>query len=165
MLPSLETLRLQNWSMFSTDHDRWPHIESSQSRALAEQLCQFVLDRPRLVDLTITELPQDLAMRLKERLSTDRKMKRMMIGESLRESKMMHVPCQSVSSVRGWRVPGGMVRRRQAEWSLTRKQEYLREAWQSYEVMFEGLELEESGYRPWLLGSKCPRHWLDYLRR
>lgn len=166
MLPNLETLRLQNWFMFSSDHDRWPHIESTQSRKLAEELYQFVLDRPKLVDLTITELPQDLATRLKAELGSQRKMKRLMVGDSLHASKSDHVPLESYSSTpRGWSVPGGMVRRRQAEWSLTRKQDYLREAWQSYAVMFEGLELAESGYRPWLLSSKCPRNWLDYLRR
>ena len=169
MLPNLETLRLQNWSVFSSDHDRWPHIDSTQSRVLAEEICQFVLARPKLVDLTITELPRDLAVRLKAQLTASRKMRRMMVGERRQVDKANHAPTESGNEIGGggrrWRVPGGMVRRRQAEWLMTRKEEYLREVWQSYDVMFEGLELEESGYRPRLLNWKCPMKWVDYLRR
>lgn len=88
-----------------------------------------------------------------------------MVGESLLRSKMTHVPTDSyVPTQRGWTVPGEWVRQRQAEWQSTRKREYLLEAWQSYEVMFEGLALAESGYRPCLLNEKCPRSWMDYLR-
>ena len=166
-LPNLETLRLSNWSIFIPEHDQWPHTESTQFKACAEQICRFVAARPKLVDVTITDLPIGLESRLRKCL-TDRKMRRLMVGESLANSKSIHVPSPTnpFESARsgGWVVPGEWVRQRQVEWLSTRRREYLLEAWQSYEVMFHGLSLAQSGYRPGLLNEKCPRSWLDYLR-
>lgn len=163
----LETLRLKHWSVFISDHDSWPHTQSTQFRALAEQICRFVEQRPSLVDVTISDLPEDLESRLRGSLA-DREMRRLLIGEDLLMSQRKSVALGGLPSLswRGsrWILPGELVRRRQADFLLVRKREYLQEVWQSYEVMFQGLELENSGYRPYLLESKCPRRWVDYLR-
>ncbi|TDL27227.1 hypothetical protein BD410DRAFT_408391 [Rickenella mellea] len=167
LLPNLETLRLQNWTAFAADHDQWPHSESSQSRALVEEICRFVACRPKITDLTITDLPWDVAEWLTGEVLADRAMRRVLVGESLRASQAEHVPGDSARNpwVKRWQMPGAMLRREQEEWALTRKQQYLRDAWLSYELNFQGLALEECGYRPWLMTSKCPRSWVDYLRR
>lgn len=134
---------------------------------MAEEICRFVANRPKIVDLTITDLPCDLSLRLTDTILVGRPMKRLLVGESLYRSQAAHVPPENPrpGRSRGWGMPGSMVRREQAEWALTRKHQYLRDAWLSYELSFQGLALEESGYRPWLLNSKCPRSWVDYLRR
>ena len=93
-------------------------------------------------------------------------MKRLLIDECVRDSDSIF----SVDTIyetpgpRGWTLPGGRLRRKQAEWRRSQKTQYLRDAWQSYEVMFQGLELESSGYRPWYSAAKCPRSWTDYFR-
>lgn len=119
------------------------------------------------MDVTISDLPEDLESRLRGSLA-DREMRRLLIGEDLLMSQRKSVALGGLPSLswRGsrWILPGELVRRRQADFLLVRKREYLQEVWQSYEVMFQGLELENSGYRPYLLESKCPRRWVDYLR-
>lgn len=116
------------------------------------------------MDLTITDMPKDLEVVLRESLA-DRKMRRLMVGAGLLMSRTAYVPTELyVAPSRGWAVPGEWVRQRQAEWQSARKRDYLLEVWQSYEVMFSGLSLEQSGYRPILVDERCPRSWLDYLR-
>ena len=165
-LLKLETLRLKNWSVFITDHDSWPHTQSTQFRALAEQICRFVERRPSLVDITITDLPEDLELHLRQVLEK-RDMRRLMVGGNLLASRLTQVPLE-VDTVRylgqRWVLPGEWVRRQQTEFMRAQKRDYLLELWQSYEVMFEGLALAESGYRPLLAESRCPRRWMDYLR-
>jgi len=166
-LNKLQTLRLKNWSVFVSDHDSWPHTHSTQFRALAEQICRFVEQRPSLVDLTISDLPEDLETRLRESLA-HRQIHRLLIGEDLLAGQRRCLALGGMPSLswRGsrWSLPGELVRRRQTDFLLERKREYLQEVWHSYEVMFEGLALEESGWRPFLLESKSPRRWIDYLK-
>ena len=151
--------------MFISDHDRWPHTQSTQFRALAEQICRFVEQRPKLTDITITDLPTDLEAQLRDALVRSRRpIRRLMIGEGLGASLQATVPSEApIPMPRGWFLPGEWVRRQRAEFLCARKRQYLMEVWQSYEVMFDGLALEQSGYRPCLL-TKCPRRWVDYLR-
>lgn len=119
------------------------------------------------MDLTISDVPEDLEIRLRESLA-HRPMRRLLIGEDLLEGQrkciaLAGLPSQSWRSSR-WILPGELVRRRQTDFLLERKREYLQEVWHSYEVMFEGLALDESGWRPYLLEPKSPRRWLDYLK-
>ncbi len=95
-------------------------------------------------------------------------MKRLFMGESLQQSEEAYVPLDSPRKDfrrPRWSLPMGMLRREQRDWLLTCKEQYLREAWRSSELTFQGLALEQSGYRQWLVNSKCPSQWSEYLRR
>ncbi|KAG8811942.1 hypothetical protein FRC17_002269 [Serendipita sp. 399] len=202
-LPHLETLRLHNWLAWATPRPV-NAITSAERIHTAHLITTFILARPTITDVAITDFPSEVGRTLIEGMQATRKIRRAIVGreEKLRKNQCVplypplsllhHHPEWSTTIGVGGVGPSAAIAefgsqalsalnpsallnnlnlagtggasagsfgsgemseraRAKAYWAFVRRREYLLEAYYSYTVMFEGMELEQSGFRPYLL--------------
>ncbi|KAG8750628.1 hypothetical protein FRC14_000340 [Serendipita sp. 396] len=202
-LPNLETLRLHNWLAWSTPQ-AVNTITNAERIHTAHLISTFILSRPLITDVAITDFPSEIGRALIEGMRETRKVRRAILGREERLRRNHYVPLypplsflhhpsdwnssmgvggvgpsaalaefgsQALSALNpstllnnlnfpgtgntnAGNTGGGEMSERaraKAYWAFVRRREYLLEAYYSYSVMFEGMELEQSGFRPYLL--------------
>lgn len=151
VLPNLETLRLQHWEAYATPQPVYEVTESDRLNT-AIMIAQFILHRPSIIDVALTDLPSSVATILLEGMQATRTIKRVMFGKTERVERNARVPrFPPLDAVVTTGTLFSEYERSKAQWAFQRKREYLLEAYESYIVMFQGLELEKSAFRPYLL--------------
>ncbi|CAG7846770.1 SubName: Full=Uncharacterized protein {ECO:0000313/EMBL:CCA74108.1} [Serendipita indica DSM 11827] len=198
-LPHLETLRLHNWLAWSTPQPVYS-ITSADKIHAALLISNFIIARPSIVDVALTDFPSEIGRMLLEGMHASRQVKRAIVGKEerlLRDravplypplSALHHPDWASGTSGSGLSNPSAALvelgshalsvlnpstllntlaggagsthgggetlserARVKAYWAFARKREYLMEAYHSYSIMFDGLALENSAFRPYLL--------------
>jgi hypothetical protein len=110
-----------------------------QNTAEWRPLLQFIRNHPSIVDVMLSGLNMDDANLLANDLCFNRRMERVLLGTSLRNSFDEHVaPYPST-----WMQPRARKR-------ASAKHDYTLQAWIFYVLLFQGLELGKSGHRPTL---------------
>jgi hypothetical protein len=118
-------------------------------------IANFVLRRPSIVDVALTNFPSTVSRHLLDGMQSSRVIKRALFGKEerlLRNSVVPRYP--PLSALVNPSTIFGEYERLKIQWAFIRKREYLLEAYHSYHVMFAGMELEDSGFRPYLLPRK-----------
>jgi hypothetical protein len=154
LLPHLETLRLHNWEAFSAPQPVY-EVTETQRIETAMTIANFVLRRPSIVDVALTNFPSTVSRHLLDGMQSSRVIKRALFGKEerlLRNSVVPRYP--PLSALVNPSTIFGEYERLKIQWAFIRKREYLLEAYHSYHVMFAGMELEDSGFRPYLLPRK-----------
>jgi hypothetical protein len=209
LLPNLETLRLHNWHAWALPQPVY-FVPKAARDSTARMIADFILKRPSIVDVALSDFPEDIARDLTGGMKEEgRVLKRCVVGtEEMRQrdtrvppyppfsarhkpthpSEHTSPPSTSTSSTgigsafasgpSGTGASNSLVSfnsvalaslnplnpssllfggtdsdraRAKAIWAFTRKREFLHEAYHSYHLMFQGMELENSGFRPYLL--------------
>ena len=204
LLPNLETLRLHNWHAWALPQPVYT-VPKAAREATARVIAEFILKRPSIVDVALSDFPEDVARELTGGMRDEgRVLKRCVVGTEEMRQRDARVPPYPPFSARHSPIhttehsaagpssstsagiglgsgtsgtgttnqllsfnstalaslaPSGLLfggpeserARLKAAWAFTRKREYLHEAYHSYHLMFQGMELENSGFRPYLL--------------
>jgi len=206
LLPNLETLRLHNWHAWALPQPVFS-VPKAARDSTARMIAEFILKRPSIVDIALSDFPEDVAKGLANGIQEDgRILKRYIVGAEETRQKTARVPLYPPASTRPSPThanehssipsmstanaglgsafasgtsgngssnppmsfnsiarsslnPSNLLfgsndsdrARAKAIWAFTRKREFLDEAYHSYHLMFHGMELERSGFRPYLL--------------